>query len=135
RRLCPPSRPPPPGTRAPTPLPRLPRHTEKLALVRSMPHRSTPHGRGMYWTLTGHPPQAPEVAINQPPSRQDWPNLGAIVARLRRAPPGFPAAVQLPYPMVDNNTLQAGENAGSPGGGLPPPILPAAPRRPPPRGA
>jgi hypothetical protein len=35
-----------------------------------------------------------------------------MVSRFRRAPAGFPSAVQLPYPMVDNNTLQAGENAG-----------------------
>ena len=55
---------------------------------------------------------AAEVAVNQPPSRQDWPSLGAMVSHFRAAPPGFPAAVQLPYPMVDNNTFQAGENAG-----------------------
>jgi hypothetical protein len=47
-----------------------------------------------------------------PPTRADWPSLGAMVARFRRAPAGFPSAVQLPYPMVDNNTRQAGENAG-----------------------
>ena len=35
-----------------------------------------------------------------------------MVGKFRRAPAGFPGAVQLPYPMVDNNTLQAGENAG-----------------------
>jgi hypothetical protein len=104
-------------------LPRLARHAEKLALLRSMHHRSTAHGKGMYWNLTGHPPQGPELAVNQPPSRQDRPSLGAVVARLRRAPPGFPAAVQLPYPMVENNTLQAGENAGWLGGAYDPLIV------------
>src|SRR5262249_19281634 len=50
--------------------------------------------------------------VNLPPSRQDWPSLGAMVTRFRAAPPGLPANVQIPYPLVDNNTLQAGENAG-----------------------
>src|SRR5262245_49055049 len=93
-------------------LPRLAQHTDKLAIIRSMHHRSSAHGKGMYWNITGHPPMAAEAAVNQPPSRQDWPCLGAMVSRFRQAPPGFPRAVQLPYPLVDNNTLQAGDNAG-----------------------
>lgn len=101
-----------PGIRIGEHMPRLARQTEKLAIIRSMHHRSSAHGKGMYWNWTGHPPMAPELAANQPPSRQDWPGLGAMVSKFRRAPAGFPNAVQLPYPMVDNNTLQAGENAG-----------------------
>lgn len=101
-----------PGIRIGEHMPRLARHTDKLAIIRSIHHRSSAHGKGMYWNWTGHAPMAAEVADNQPPSRQDWPSLGAMVGRLRRAPAGFPSAVQLPYPMVDNNTLQAGENAG-----------------------
>jgi uncharacterized protein DUF1501 len=101
-----------PGIRIGEHMPRLARHTDKLAIIRSIHHRSSAHGKGMYWNWTGHAPMAPEVTENQPPSRQDWPSLGAMVGKLRRAPAGFPSAVQLPYPMVDNNTLQAGENAG-----------------------
>ncbi|MBI2808780.1 MAG: DUF1501 domain-containing protein [Planctomycetes bacterium] len=101
-----------PGIRIGEHLPRLARHTDKLAIIRSMHHRSSAHGKGMYWNITGHPPLAPEVAANQPPSRADWPSLGAMVSRFRRAAAGFPAAVQIPYPLVDNNTLQAGDNAG-----------------------
>jgi hypothetical protein len=101
-----------PGIRVGEHLPMLARHTDKLAIIRSIHHRSTAHGKGMYWNWTGHPPMAPELAANQPPSRQDRPSLGALVGKFRRAPAGFPSAVQLPYPMVDNNTLQAGENAG-----------------------
>jgi hypothetical protein len=101
-----------PGIQIGEHMPRLARHTDKLAIIRSMHHRSSAHGKGMYWNFTGHPPMAAEVAANQPPSRQDWPSLGAMVSHFRRAPRGFPSAVQLPYPMVDNNTLQAGENAG-----------------------
>ncbi len=53
-----------------------------------------------------------EVADNLPPSRQDWPCLGAMVSRFRTAPAGLPSAIQVPYSLVDNNTLQAGDNAG-----------------------
>lgn len=101
-----------PGIRIGEHLPRLAQHTDKMAIIRSMHHRSSAHGKGMYWNITGHPPVAPEVAANQPPSRQDWPCLGAMVSRYCQAPAGFPSAVQLPYPLVDNNTLQAGDNAG-----------------------
>ncbi len=101
-----------PGIRIGEHLPLLAGHTDKLAIVRSIHHRSSAHGKGMYWNWTGHAPPQPEVAVNMPPSRQDWPSLGAMVARFRPAPPGLPSAVQLPYPMVDNNTRQAGENAG-----------------------
>src|SRR6516225_2341357 len=101
-----------PGIRVGEHMPLLAQHTDKLAIIRSIHHRSSAHGKGMYWNWTGHAPPAPEVAVNLPPSRTDWPSLGAMVSRFRRAPAGFPSAVQLPYPMVDNNTLQAGENAG-----------------------
>jgi uncharacterized protein (DUF1501 family) len=101
-----------PGIRIGEHLPRLALQVDKLAIIRSMHHRSSAHGKGMYWNITGHPPPAAEVAANLPPSRQDWPNLGAMISRFRHAPAGFPSAVQLPYPLVDNNTLQAGDNAG-----------------------
>ena len=101
-----------PGIRVGEHMPLLAQHTDKLAIIRSIHHRSSAHGKGMYWNWTGHAPPAPEAAVNLPPSRTDWPSLGAMVSRFRRAPAGFPSAVQLPYPMVDNNTLQAGENAG-----------------------
>jgi hypothetical protein len=101
-----------PGIRIGEHLPRMAQLTDKLAIIRSMHHRSSAHGKGMYWNITGHPPMAAEVAANQPPSRADWPCLGAMVTRFRQAPAGFPNAVQIPYPLVDNNTLQAGDNAG-----------------------
>ena len=104
-------------------MPLLARRTNHLAIIRSIHHRSSAHGKGMYWNFTGHPPVEAEVAVNQPPSRQDWPSLGGMIARFRRAPAGLPSNVQIPYPMVDNNTLQAGENAGWLGNALDPVIV------------
>jgi hypothetical protein len=90
-------------------LPLLARQTEKLAIVRSIFHDDSAHGRGMYWNLTGH---RPPRAGNIPPMSNDWPSLPAMVSKLRPAPPGVPPAVRVPYPMVDNDTLQAGEYGG-----------------------
>ena len=90
-------------------LPHLAKQTEKLAIVRSIHHDDSAHGRGMYWNLTGH---APPRAGNIPPFPNDWPSLPAMVSKLRAAPKGVPPAVRIPYPMVDNDTLQAGEYGG-----------------------
>src|SRR5262245_19051148 len=90
-------------------MPLLARQTDKLAIVRSIHHDDSAHGRGMYWNLTGH---APPRAGNIPPLPTDWPSLPAMVSKLRPAPVGVPPAVRVPYPMVDNDTLQAGEYGG-----------------------
>jgi Protein of unknown function (DUF1501) len=63
----------------------------------------------MYWNLTGHKPPR---SGNIPPKNDDWPSLPAVVAKLKSAPKGVPPAVRLPYPLVDNDTLQAGEYGG-----------------------
>lgn len=98
-----------PGIQIGEHMPLLARHTGKLAIIRSIHHDDSAHGRGMYWNLTGHKPPR---AGNIPPEPNDWPSLAAMVSRFRSAPRGVPAAVRLPYPMVDNNTLQAGEYGG-----------------------
>ncbi|MBC7821119.1 MAG: DUF1501 domain-containing protein, partial [Planctomycetaceae bacterium] len=98
-----------PGIQIGEHLPLLARHTDKLAIVRSIHHDDASHGRGMYWNLTGHKPPR---AGNIPPMRDDWPSIAAVISKLRSAPPGVPPAVRLPYPLVDNGTLQAGEYGG-----------------------
>jgi hypothetical protein len=101
-----------PGIRLGEYMPRLARETDRLGIIRSVHHHSSAHGKGMYWNITGHAPPAATVAANLPPSRQDWPCLGGMVARFRTPAAGLPRAVQIPYPLVDNKTLQAGDNAG-----------------------
>ncbi|MEY4178944.1 MAG: hypothetical protein RLY70_2518 [Planctomycetota bacterium] len=98
-----------PGIQVGEHLPLVSRHTNKLAIVRSIHHDDSAHGRGMYWMLTGHKPPR---AGNIPPMREDWPSLPAMISCFRAAPKGVPTAVRLPYPLVDNNTLQAGEYGG-----------------------
>jgi hypothetical protein len=90
-------------------MPLLANHADKLAVIRSIRHDDSAHGRGMYWMLTGHKPMR-RGGISPKPT--DWPSLPAMLAKLRPPPRGAPAAVRMPYPMVDNNKLQAGEYGG-----------------------
>lgn len=98
-----------PGIQISEHMPLLAGQADKLAIIRSINHDDSSHGRGMYWNLTGH---RPPRAGNIPPMPDDWPTLAAMISKFRAAPPGVPAAVKVPYPMVDNDTLQAGEYGG-----------------------
>jgi hypothetical protein len=93
-------------------IPLLAAQMDKLAVIRSLNHTSASHGKGMYWNMTGHAPPLATTAVNLPPSPDDWPSLPAMVGRFRQAPRGVPRSVRLPYPLVDNGTLQAGEYGG-----------------------
>lgn len=101
-----------PGIQISEHLPLLARQTQHLAIIRSIHHLSSAHGIGMYWNMTGHPHDAPQVANNRVPTRQQWPSLASMVSALRESPRGVPPAIRLPYPLVDNGTLQAGEYGG-----------------------
>ena len=104
-------------------LPRLSQQTDKLAIIRSMHHECTAHGKGMYWNMTGHAPPAPTAAVNLAPTRDDWPSLAAMVSHFRESPRGMPRSIRLPYPLVDNGTLQAGEYGGWMGIGYDPIVI------------
>lgn len=101
-----------PGIQFSEHMPLLAKRSDRLAVVRSMHHNSTFHGRGMYWNMTGHPSPNAEQFTNLAPSLTDWPNLGAMIARLRPSPADLPPFVQIPYYLVDNKTRQAGDTAG-----------------------
>jgi hypothetical protein len=112
-----------PGIRLGEYLPLLARQTHRLALVRSVHHQASGHRNAAYWNLTGHPPMG-NVADDspKPPSRRDWPCLGAMVARFRRSRAGMPGAVCLPYPLADRGLLN-GQDAGFLGMGYDPLLI------------
>src|SRR5262249_21280203 len=68
-----------PGIRLCEHLPRLARHADKLALVRSVTHPSTVHEPSVYYTLTGKQNNSLVVPRNQR-SRRDFPNVASMVA-------------------------------------------------------
>ena len=101
-----------PGIQFSEHIPYLARQSERLAVVRSIHHLSSAHGKGMYWNMTGHAPPQTQAAANLTPSPSDWPSLAAMVSQFRKGGRGVPDAMRLPYPLIDNGTLQAGEYGG-----------------------
>lgn len=99
-----------PGVQLCEHLPRLARHADQLALVRSVTHPGTVHEPAVYYTLTGQQNNALVVPRNQR-SRRDFPNVASVVAAL--TPPGaLPAAVTIPRPIGHGGVTYAGTYAG-----------------------
>src|SRR5438132_11401598 len=69
-----------PGIRISELLPRLARHADKFAIVRTVHHRQTQHNTGMYWSIVGRPYRIDSTLIN--PSRNDYPSFGTLVGWL-----------------------------------------------------
>jgi hypothetical protein len=103
-----------PGVRVCTLLPNLARHADKLCLLRAMSTGDNAHSSSGYYMLTGMP-HAPLNAENvNPGPPNDWPNLGAVVRRLRGDRGGLPAAVRLPMHIFNtDSSVWPGQDAGA----------------------
>ena len=100
-------------------LPLLAKHSEKLAIVRSIHHRHGGHQQGMYISLTGHDPEGGLKAKK----RNNWPSLTSMISKFNEPLAGTPRAIKLPYNMYDNGTLMAGDYGGWLGSAYDPVIL------------
>ncbi len=99
-----------PGVQICDQLPRVARHAEKLAIVRSMSHGSNVHEASVYHTLTGKVNNTLAVPRNKR-NRRDFPNVGAIVSRF--SPQGaMPANVTIPRPIGHDGVVYSGTYAG-----------------------
>lgn len=65
-----------PGIQVSEILPRLARHADKLAIVRTLHHQHSGHNSGMYWSIVGRPYPIDSTLIN--PSRTDVPSFGTL---------------------------------------------------------
>ncbi len=100
-------------------LPLLAKHSEKMAIVRSIHHRHGGHQQGMYISLTGHDPEGGLKAKK----RNNWPSLTSMISRFNEPIAGTPKAIKLPYSMYDNGTLMAGDYGGWLGSAYDPVIM------------
>jgi hypothetical protein len=91
-------------------MPLLARHTDKLAVVRSVTHPSNEHEAGVYHMLTGKPNPALRVPTNQR-RRSDFPNVAAVLSSFS-APGPVPASVTVPQPIGHDGVTYAGTYAG-----------------------
>src|SRR5262249_23300065 len=91
-------------------LPLTARHTDKVALIRSMTHPSNVHEASVYHTLTGK--QNPTlVSPRNFRRRSDFPNFGSVLSAL--LPPGeLPTCLTVPRPTGHAATPSAGTYAG-----------------------
>ncbi|MDA0832977.1 MAG: DUF1501 domain-containing protein [Planctomycetota bacterium] len=69
-----------PGIQISEKLPRLARHADKLAIVRTLHHQHSSHNSGMYWSIVGRPYHINSTLIN--PSRTDYPSFGTLTGWL-----------------------------------------------------
>jgi hypothetical protein len=119
-----------PGVQICEHFPRLARHAEKFAVVRSMYHSATQHGSGLYHMLTGH--RYPVPNLDPPPRPDDFPNLGSVLARLRPSEAALPPNVTLPRwcRFACEPHVLAGQFAGFLGGTFDPWLIEADPADP-----
>jgi hypothetical protein len=61
-------------------LPRMAKHADKLALVRSVYHKHSSHNAGMHWSIVGRPYFQDSTLIT--PSRVDVPSFGTLAGWL-----------------------------------------------------
>jgi hypothetical protein len=91
-------------------MPHLARHTDKVAVVRSVSHASNVHEASVYHMLTGH--QNPTlISPRNFRRRSDFPNFGSVLSYF--SPPGdLPASVTIPRPIGHDGVTYAGTYAG-----------------------
>ncbi len=99
-----------PGIRICDQLPRIARHTDKMAIIRSYNHGSSAHEVGVYHTLTGKVDNTLAVPRNKR-NRRDFPNPGAIVSYFS-PPQAMPASVTIPRPIGHDGVVYTGTYAG-----------------------
>jgi hypothetical protein len=94
-----------PGVRICEHLPRLARLAHRFALVRSVSHPNSNHTPMIYYTLTGHDTQKPSMDNDvRPPQRDDFPHLGAVVARFKGSDGALPGYIAIPEVAVRSST-------------------------------
>jgi hypothetical protein len=91
-------------------MPLLAKHTDKVAVVRSLTHRSNIHEASVYHMLTGK--ENPTlISPRNFRRRSDFPNFGSTLSYFSK-PGVLPACVTLPRPIGHDGVTYAGTYAG-----------------------
>ena len=100
-----------PGVHISEHFPLIARHADKLAIIRSVGQGDNNHLSAASASLTGrrHPNENQSVAA----SENDFPQIGAVLSRLRPIPENVPPFVALPERIhVTDGTITPGQDAG-----------------------
>jgi hypothetical protein len=99
-----------PGIRISDQMPLFARHTDKVAILRSLSHKDNNHEPSVYHMMTGHKDPT-LVSPRNPRKRSHPPNFASVLAYF--TPPGsMPAAVTIPRPVGHDGVTYAGTYAG-----------------------
>ena len=113
-------------------LPRMARHADKLAVVRSVHHSHHGHNAAMYWSIVGRPYPIDSTLIN--PSRTDIPSVGTLVGWLAQRDEysgALPPYVITPSPHCDSTAyITPGQYGGCLGAKHDPFVLNSDPNSP-----
>jgi hypothetical protein len=116
-----------PGIRVSSLLPRIAAHADKLAILRAVSTGDNAHSSSGYYMLTGVPHAPKNVENANPGAPNNWPNVGAIVRRLR-GDGALPGAVRLPMRIFNTDgSVWPGQDAGFLGRGADPWLFRCAP--------
>lgn len=105
-----------PGVRISEHFPLLAAQTDRLTIIRSMSHDDAAHLSTAHRVLTGHLAPTP-FSDAAGPSPNDWPHLGALVAKCRPSRGALPTAVTMPW-TVAHPAAPGGKAPGQHGGWL-----------------
>jgi hypothetical protein len=105
-----------PGMQLTEVLPMLAQEAQRFALIRSLgvkPKGLANHGAAIYMLMTGHDPSNfSPTGLGVPPTREDLPALGAVVARYRPAVAGALSNVALCGPVREGSVAGLAQFAG-----------------------
>lgn len=105
------------GLRITEHLPRLARLADRYSLIRSLTHGDNAHGSAGHRMMTG---RVPRLSGEVPPTADDFPHYGSVLARLRPASGAAAPFVQLPQVIATSTNIVPGQNAGFLGRALDP---------------
>src|SRR5215468_5163882 len=109
-----------PGMQLSEVLPMLAQQARHFALVRSLgvkPKGLSNHGASIYMLLTAHDPNNfTPTGLAVPPSREDLPSFGSVIARYRPAEQGSLSYAALCFPVREGAVSGVGQGAGLLGG-------------------
>lgn len=105
-----------PGVRISEHFPLLAAQTHRMTIIRSMSHDDPAHLSTAHRLLTGHLAPTP-YSDAAGPSANDWPHLGAILAKCRPSEGVMPHAVTMPW-SVAHPAAPGGKAPGQHGGWL-----------------
>lgn len=88
-------------------IPLMAKHSEKLAVVRSLHHTVGGHGGALYTSITGQ-----KAPAGKAKDRKNWPSLPAMISKFCDADSGTPRAIAMPYLNYDNGSLIQGQFGG-----------------------